>query len=110
MHTTISRRLSSACVCSPQVDYYTYGACRLASDGAYYCGSLSTLAPYKGLTDTEDSPHIGTDPVTRHDAPTGSTVYGVNSWSKVRGGQATSRPPQPPSHHGTLPHGPLPSQ
>lgn len=67
------------------MDYYTYGACRLAGDGAYYCGSLSTLAPYKGLTNTQDSPHIGSDPYTRHDVPTGSTVYRANqnNWPKV---------------------------
>jgi len=58
--------------------------CRLAGDGAYYCGALSTLAPYKGLADTKDSPHIGTDEITRHDAPTGSPYYtATNNYRKA---------------------------
>jgi len=45
---------------SVDVDYYTYGMCRLVV-GAYYCGPLATAAPYKGLTSTKDTPHIGSD-------------------------------------------------
>jgi hypothetical protein len=54
----------AAALYSVEVDYYTFGACRLASNGAYYCGMLSTLAPFKGMSSTADTPHIGTDPTT----------------------------------------------
>jgi len=45
---------------------------------------MSTLAPYKGLANTADTPHVGTDPVTRHDAPTGGIQQGSSNYAKVR--------------------------
>ena len=57
--------------------------CRLAG-GKYYCGSLSTVNPYKGLADTKDTPHVATDPYTRHDPATGSTTVDAPGYTKVR--------------------------
>jgi len=59
--------------------------CRLVA-GAYYCGSLSSTAPWKGLSNTMDTPHVGTDVTNVRNAPnTGSMHYGpdVGSYSKV---------------------------
>ena len=66
-----------------EVDYYTYGMCRLAA-GKYYCGSLAAVSPYKGLANTKDTPHIATDPYTRHDPATGSTKADAPGYAKVR--------------------------
>jgi len=59
--------------------------CRL-SHGTYFCGALASSAPYKGLSDTADTPHIGTD-VVRGRAPTGGSrqTPGAGAFAKLQG-------------------------
>lgn len=57
--------------------------CRLAA-GKYYCGSLAAVTPYKGLANTMDTPHVGTDPYTRHDPATGSTKGDAPGYAKLQ--------------------------
>ena len=65
---------------SVDVDYFTFGSCRLSS-GKYYCGAFSVTAPYKGLVDTRPTPHIGSDPlyvdghVVASGPPTGTRLH-----------------------------------
>jgi len=80
-----SPSFKAAALYSIEVDYYTYGMCRLVN-GKYYCGPLSNLAPWKSLASTADSPHVASDPYTRMDIPTGSAVYtpGEGNFAKLQ--------------------------
>lgn len=83
-----SREFKAAVLFSVDVDYYTYGMCRLIL-GAYYCGALSTAAPYKGQPNTvHEKVHIGSDEYfepgdSKPKAPTGSYAIGA-AYDKVR--------------------------
>jgi len=81
-----SPSFKAAALFSVEVDYYQYGSCRLAGDGAYYCGALSAIAPWKGLANTADSPHVGTDRISKGlDVATGTHVGSTwGNWAKVR--------------------------
>jgi len=72
---------------SVDVDYFTFGSCRLVH-GAYYCGRFSATAPYKGLVDTLEHAHVASDvlvdhmsrPLTAEQAPpTGTRVHDPRS-------------------------------
>ena len=54
---------------STDVDYYTYGECRLAGDGAYYCGTLSSAQPWKGFASTSGALSTADDPAKLNGAP-----------------------------------------
>ena len=59
----------AAALYSTDVDYYTYGECRLAGDGAYYCGTLSSAQPWKGFASTSGALSTADDPAKLNGAP-----------------------------------------
>ena len=53
-----SKAFKAAELYSTDVDYFTFGSCRLVH-GAYYCGRFSATAPYKGLVDARQPTAAG---------------------------------------------------
>jgi len=78
---------------STDVDYYTFGSCRLV-DGSYYCGLFSTFAPYKGLASTPDSVHIGSDDRSSPTSSVNKESTGTMVWSPNNPNEAKLQKPK----------------
>jgi hypothetical protein len=88
------------------VDYYTFGSCRLV-DGSYYCGTFSTAAPYKGLANSEDNPHIGSDQrsfvtSSQNFVHTGTRVWSANNPNELKLQKAANPDFYTPENAGAL--------
>jgi hypothetical protein len=78
-----SPSFKAAALYSTDVDYYTYGECRLVS-GSYYCGPMATLMPYKGMTTTRDTTaHLGTDVHAKDAVTTGTAKFDPENYVKL---------------------------
>ena len=116
-----SKAFKAAELYSTDVDYFTFGSCRLVH-GAYYCGRFSATAPYKGLVDARQptasgfvanglglAKHLGTDPlrdangrIARIDdrVPTGTRLHLATNPNEQRLQRAANPAYYEPRHAG----------